>query len=134
MAGTGLIQNNSAIIANSDTGRIEGLQCVSGSTTPRVGSWIAPNGENINARADDVFNVTLGGEEDPGYMRVELVAGKNLTAMDEGVYTCVIPDENEEEQYLHVGIFLSGFNSTFISFNTSYHMYTVHVLYNFIFL
>ena len=105
--GTGLLQNNSILLA-SNTGRIGELQCISGTTSANVGSWITPNG--TTHRSGNPFEVTAGDESDPGYLSIQLVPGYSLTHLDEGVYTCVIPDERGDTQYLYIGIYPSGFS------------------------
>ena len=97
------------MIADS-SGRIDDLQCISASTTPNVGRWIAPNGQNITFTTGDAFDVTVGGQNNPGYLRIAIVPGESLGRLDEGVYACVIPDETGVEQTIHVGIYLNDFN------------------------
>lgn len=95
----------------SASGRFNQLQCISGSTVAGVGQWIAPDGSNITEDNTDLFNVTVGGLDDPGFTSIEINDGASLTLDDEGVYTCIIPDENGDIQYLFVGLYGRGFNS-----------------------
>ena len=76
-----------------------------------VGQWIAPDGSNITDDDTDLFNITVGGLDDPGFTSIEIKDGASLTIDDEGVYTCIIPDENGDMQYLFVGLYRRGFNS-----------------------
>ena len=108
--GSGRLSNNSIVIADS-AGRIDGLQCISASTTPNVGHWIATNGQNITFTTGDPFDVTIGGQNNPGNLEIAIVPGESLGGLDEGVYACVIPDETGVEQTIHVGIYLNNFNS-----------------------
>ena len=110
LEGTGLLQNNSLILATS-TGRLEQLQCVSGSTTPNVGSWVAPDGVDITFNNDDAFDIVIGNASDPGYLSIQLLTGYSLSEADWGIYTCIIPDETGELQYLHLGIYPQHFAS-----------------------
>lgn len=110
LEGVGPIQNNS-IIRASITGRFNQLQCISGSTAANVGMWIAPNGEDIDGGPSDSFSVVTSDGTDPGFTSIELQMGEALSAGDEGVYTCVIPDENGNMQYLYVGLYQRRFNS-----------------------
>ena len=113
LEGVGPVQNNSIIHA-STTGRLNQLQCISGSTAANVGRWIAPNGEDI-AGLTDTFNVVTGDNTDPGLTFIELQPGQSLESEDQGIYTCIIPDESGDTQYLYVGIYQQGFNSKQIS-------------------
>lgn len=105
-----MIPNNS-IIRMSVSGRFNQLQCISGSTTAGVGQWIAPDGSNITEDGSDVFNITVGASDDPGFTSIKIKDGASLTPDDEGVYTCMIPDENGDMWYLFVGLYGRGFNS-----------------------
>ena len=110
LEGTGLLQNNSLILATS-TGRFEQLQCVTGSTTPNVGSWIAPNGVDITLNNSDAFDIIVGNASDPGYLSIQLFTGYSLSETDWGIYTCIIPDETGVLQYLYLGIYPQRFAS-----------------------
>ena len=114
LVGIGPVQNNS-IIRASITGRFNQLQCISGSSVAGVGQWIAPHGGDINGGPSDPFTIITGDANDPGFTSIELEDGASLAPRDQGVYTCVIPDENGNVQYLYVGIYLRGFNSKYIA-------------------
>lgn len=72
-----------------------------------MGRFIAPNGNDIT---NDSSIVTLGNITDPGFLSLEL---RNTTylSVNQGVYSCVIPDENGVQQYLHTGVYIGRFNS-----------------------
>ncbi len=89
------------------------LLCISGSTRPGVGLWVSPSGQNLTESSTDTFTVTVGGEGDPGAVSLSLNVGEGLQSEDEGVYTCVIPDETDEIKVLHTGVYRSDFNSEF---------------------
>lgn len=95
----------------SVSGRFNQLQCISGSTMAGVGQWIAPDGSNITEDGNDVFNITVGASDNPGFTSIKIRDGASLTPDYEGVYTCLIPDENGDMQYLFVGLYGRGFNS-----------------------
>lgn len=80
-----------------------------------MGRWIAPNGDDITERLTDSFIVVTGDNTDPGFTFIELQQGQSLAIEELGIYTCVIPDENGDIQYLYVGIYQQGFNSKQIS-------------------
>lgn len=106
-SGYGNIVNNSILEANS-AGQIPQLLCVSGSNMSAVGEWISPEGRNIAAVPNDPFDVIFGGSNNPGQLSIETPpSNPPIAATNEGVYTCAIPDENGDREYLHIGIYLS---------------------------
>ena len=73
-----------------------------------VGEWISPEGNNLAAVPNDPFDVTFGGSSYPGQLLIETTpTNPPITSSHEGVYTCVIPDENGQDQSLHVGLYLN---------------------------
>ena len=107
--GTGPLCNNSFVTANSSE-MVAHLQCSSASTTPNVGSWIAPTGEDITNSNIDPFDVVVGDADNPAYLSILQASGHHLTSTFQGVYTCILPDENGIQTYLHLGIYPYGFN------------------------
>lgn len=101
----GIIANNS-IILTDNFGRVPQLECISGSKMPDVGRWLTPSGQDTTLSANDPFDVTVGGQDDPGYLDVALSPGLILTFRDQGVYTCHIPDETGMNVSVFVGIYL----------------------------
>ena len=106
LEGVGLIQNNSIVQVTANTR----LQCLSASTTPDIGHILAPNGTDITSDPA----ITRGGLTDPGFVLAQIESGSGF---DQGVYRCVIPDENGVQQILHAGIYQGRFNST-LNFKT----------------
>ncbi len=88
-------------------------QCISGSKLRDVGRWLAPPGQDITFSADDPFDVTIGGQNDPGYLDVSLHSGRILTIHDQGVYTCRIPDETGINVSVLIGIYLPALTSMY---------------------
>ena len=87
-------------------GNSQQLQCVSASATVRMVQFVAPNGTDIS---NDSSTVTFGDANDPGFLSVQLTSS-SINA-HQGVYTCIIPDEDGVVQYLHVGIYYGRLNS-----------------------
>ena len=77
---------------------------------PDVGNWIAPNGQDITTSGIDPFDVTVGGDSNSGYLSILQASGHFLTVTFQGMYTCILPDENGVENQLNVGIYPHGFN------------------------
>ena len=73
-----------------------------------VGTLIGLDGTNVTTGG--VFEIT---NPQVGELRVESISMKqsNLTASDQGVYTCRIPLQNGEMTDINVGIYPSGFSS-----------------------
>lgn len=76
-----------------------------------VGRWIAPYGVDLTNSTTDPFNVNRGDEQDPGSLVIQQRNGHIVTRSLQGIYTCIIPDENGKQTYTHVGIYQNGFNS-----------------------
>lgn len=106
----GTIPNNSILLTNN-FGQIPRLQCISGSTLPDVGQWISPSAEDVALEASSPFDIIAGGEDNPGYLNISLHSGHGLTFHDQGVYTCLIPDETGMNTSFSVGIYLPAFLS-----------------------
>ena len=106
----GVIPNNSIILTNN-FGQIPRLQCISGSQSPDVGQWLTPAAQDVTLSTSDPFNVVRGGASDPGYLDILLNSGQILTIRDQGVYSCVIPDETGTSTSFFVGIYLPALTS-----------------------
>lgn len=107
---SGPLPNNSVVVTDN-FGQMPRLQCISGSNSPNVGRWIAPSGQDVTYSMSDSFDVELGGVNDPGYMEIALHSGQFVTFSDQGVYSCLIPDETGVTCSLLVGIYLPALTS-----------------------
>lgn len=106
ISGLGNIPNNS-ILETDSGGRISPLLCLSGSNMSTVGEWLSPEGRNLAAVPNDPFDIMFGGN--PGQLLIETpTSNPPIMTSHEGVYTCVIPDENGDSQDLHIGIYLTA--------------------------
>ncbi len=73
-----------------------------------IGEWISQEGRNLAAIQNDPFDVIFGDSNNPGQLLIEMpVTNPPITATHEGMYKCVIPDENGLSEFLHIGIYLS---------------------------
>lgn len=101
------VSNNSVLLTdrNYQTGTV---YCSSGSRAANIGQWLAPNGVAIT-QSSGALTVVRGGGSYPAYVGLQLRANQTLLQSHEGVYTCVIPDEDGVQQTLHVGIYRYGF-------------------------
>ena len=109
-----VLLNNSALLTDN-FGQLPTIQCVSGYAVANEGQWLSPLGVDLTMAPLNAFDITLGGQTDPGHLNVSLVSGQFLTIQDQGVYGCHIPDEMGRNASLFVGIYLPAFASKFVS-------------------
>ena len=89
-------------------GQIPQLLCLSGSNMSTVGDWLSPQERSLVSVLNDPFDVAFGDGGNPGQVLIETpTSNPPIATSHEGVYTCVIPDESGDSQYLHVGLYLS---------------------------
>ena len=101
----GLLANNSVIHASG--GVLGSVSCISGRSAPGVGQWISPDGQDYTQPGAETnpFRVLVGGATNPGILNVTLgPPGRFPSGQWEGVYSCIIPDENQTPQVLYMGI------------------------------
>ena len=110
------VSNNSVLLADSDN-QIGTIYCASGSHSSGIGQWIGPNGATV-MRSGSFLTVVRGGGHFPSYVGLQLRTNQSLSMFDEGIYTCIIPDENGDQQALHVGIYRHGFYSMLVTIIT----------------
>ena len=46
----------------------------------------------------------------PGVLRLQTRSVMSMTASDQGIYTCTIPDSNDNTFVFNVGLYPNGFN------------------------
>ena len=111
---TGALPNNGIVIALAATsGNRISFQCRSGSTNSGVGDIIGLDGNALPfdlSGAGVTFNIR---QLSPATVSVRnCVANEDdLTADDNGVYTCRIPDESGTIVDVNIGVYATGFNS-----------------------
>ena len=114
---TGVLPNNGIVIALAVTsGDRIAIQCRSGSTMTGVGQLVDLDGDtfNIGMSADVLSVEQIGsGSGHPGSLQSRNHVGteRTLTAADEGVYSCRIPDETGSDVDINIGVYRNGFNS-----------------------
>ncbi len=86
------------------------LWCQSANNGTTIGEWFVPSGTNVSAVDDDG---PLHVHYDEG--QIGLLRDLGITGM-EGLYRCVIPDENEVNQDLWIAIYRDGtYDDTFVA-------------------
>ena len=105
--------NNGIVIArNVGSGDRFIFQCRSGSTGTDIGDIIGLDGNALPIDSSGA-GVTTGGlnvrRESPATVLVRNPASE--PAVDNGVYTCRIPDETGNDVDVNIGVYQNGFNS-----------------------
>ena len=88
---------NNGLIASGSNGFV--FDCISNSSQSGVGT-ITGLGGSILQTAGHPFNR-------PGIVRLEAT----VTASNQGIYTCTIPDSNGKQFVINVGLYPTGFSS-----------------------
>ena len=90
----------------NDDGTLDALWCQSANSGTDIGVWYYPNGTQVL-----LFTGEFGNDSVPSPIyskrfngQIALARGEVLTNF-EGIYTCVIPDENGINQTLVVGLY-----------------------------
>ena len=101
------IANNSLIMSASNKLR---LWCVSNSSRSGVGSITTYNEVTLNF--DYMGNLWRVHNPDsrPGVLRLQTKQSISLTASDQGIYTCTIPDDNGNDFIFNVGLYSNDFD------------------------
>ena len=92
-----LLQNTSILSYNAIRGR--GIACSSSGN--QIGEWYYPDGTTVREQ----------GSGGPFYVlkringRIDLFPRNSLGVNDEGIYTCIIPDEDGMDQTLYIGVY-----------------------------
>ena len=89
------------IINESSDGQNDGVWCQSALNQTMIGSWYLPNGSPVPTAADATpvrsYNVNITGQV--GLLRDGGIGGY------QGLYTCIIPNENGINQTLYVAAY-----------------------------
>ena len=107
------IANNGVIVSASDGLRLE---CVSNSSQSKVGMITGLDGDAlpINAMAG-VWRLTNPFSR-PGVLRLQTrTTSSSLPDTHQGIYTCTIPDSDDNQVVINVGLYPSGFNGELYS-------------------
>lgn len=102
------VSNNTAVLADKNN-QIGVIYCNSGSKMSGIGQWFSPSGAEITQSGSGTFTVVRGSGNIPSYIGLRLRAGRSFSTSEEGVYTCLIPDEDGVQQILHIGVYRYGY-------------------------
>lgn len=105
------ILSNSAFFAGAD-GQLGRLTCHSANTMPSIGRWFDTSGLDVSFNPGDIelFNVDFVTRTLHSYTSLEVRSGHNFTVGNEGMYSCVIPDEEGNSVTLNVGLYSNSYN------------------------
>ena len=99
VAGAEVQLPNNSIVPPTDITQTDGVHCCT-SSNPVIGNWFHPN---VNGgQSANVFSIIRS-----QCIELLLEAGRQITAQDEGVYTCNIQDSSGTMRTLFVGIYTS---------------------------
>ena len=109
--------NTSALRASAD-GDIGTINCHSSSYNSSVGQWISPQGLDITGNHMDPFSIQFN--NGPGYpsfntFQLQDSSLQPFTSTYNGVYSCVVPDDQGTMLTLHIGIYSNQYSSMLIS-------------------
>ena len=99
------IPNNGLTVSASD-GLL--LNCASNSSQSGVGMITRQDGNTLPIGTTDVWRVSNPSQR-PGVLRLETISTSSITAAEQGIYTCTIPDNNDNQFTINVGLYRSGF-------------------------
>ena len=103
------IANNGLIVSGSDGLRLE---CISNSSQSGVGMITGLDGNTLSIGYTGVWRV-MHPFSRPGVVRLQTKSSLSLPAADQGMYTCTIPDRNDNYIIINVGLYLNGFMGGF---------------------
>ena len=101
------IANNGLTVSASD-GLL--MVCASNSSQSGVGMITRQDGNTLPIGTTDVWRVANPSQR-PGVLRLQTISTSSITAADQGIYTCTIPDNNDNQFTINVGLYRSGFMS-----------------------
>ena len=95
-----------------------------------VGRWLSPEREDITLHPTDDFIIVFNEGQFPSYNIFALLPSSSFSSADEGVYTCLVPDENGVEQTLHIGIYSGGYPGIINGYHVVYAIIIFMLLYS----
>ena len=108
-----LLYNMSAFQASAN-GDIGTIYCHSSSNNLNVGQWISPEGVDITSNHLDPFSIQFrSGSGYHSYNTFQLLdrLAQPFTTSYDGVYSCIVPDDQGIMQTLHIGIYSNEYSS-----------------------
>ncbi len=106
------LSNNSAFVADAN-GQISTISCHTASRDPLISQWMGPLGTDITFDVTDQFIIDSHDGAFPSFSSLELGAGQSLASADQGIYSCVIPDENGVKHTLNIGLYPQDYSREF---------------------
>ena len=116
------ITANNGVIVGAD--RLT-LDCVSNSSQSGVGMITGLDGNTLPTGRTGVWNVIYPYNR-PGVVRLHTSSSSFLTAADQGIYTCTIPDNNDNLFTFNFGLYPTGFTGELQPFSSN--MTTQHLM------
>ncbi len=104
------LPTNTAFTANS-SGQIGSITCHSAAEGTPLSQWVGPSGTDITFDLTDAFAIDFHTGPYPSFSSFELNDGESFGSDDQGVYSCVVANENGLEHMLNIGIYPNGYSS-----------------------
>ena len=106
--GTSTSLYNTSSFRASASGDIRTIHCHSSSFNSNMGQWISPQGMDITMNFINPFSIQF--DIGPGYPSYNTFQLQNpslqpFTYTYDGVYSCIVPDDQGNMQTLHIGIY-----------------------------
>ena len=84
------------------------LDCVSNSSQSGVGMITGLDGNTLPIGNTGVWGV-VNPFSRPGVLRLQTISSSSISAANQGIYTCTIPDSNDHYIIINVGLYPTGF-------------------------
>lgn len=101
----GQILANNSLVSSGSLSSDYGLACYSADeTTNTIGDWFSPNGRRVERETGDQQQV-LFAHNQIGRVTLQIRDNRPFPSDLEGIYSCLIPDENSVLRTLYVGLY-----------------------------
>ena len=101
----GQILANNSLVSSDRLSSDYGLACYSADDTTRtIGEWLFPDGRRVERETGDQQQV-LFAHNQIGRVTLQIRDNRPFPSVLEGIYSCLIPDENSVLRTLHVGLY-----------------------------
>ncbi len=104
------LPTNAAFTADS-SGQISSIACHSAARGTILSQWVGPSGTDITFDLTDEFAIEFHTGSYPSYSSFKLNDGESFASDNQGVYSCIVADENGLEHMLNIGVYPNDYSS-----------------------